>query len=97
MSKKKGLSFEEKRSRMVDLFFEKDEREEVMEELTKRRAEREVLTRELEKYRESDPEVLHKVRGQTSEAREAANRWTGQSCLSLPHRQVSLVFPCHTV
>jgi len=53
-----------------------DEREEIMEELTKKRAEKEAILKELEKYRECDPEVLEKIKEETVEAKDAANRWT---------------------
>jgi len=53
-----------------------DEREEVLEELTKRQTEKDLICKSLEKYRECDPEVIQKVKDQTLEARDAANRWT---------------------
>ena len=45
--------------------------------LGKLRKEKEDLAVNLEKYRECDPEVLQKIKEQTVEAKEAANRWTG--------------------
>ncbi|BFZ05473.1 hypothetical protein BsWGS_08512 [Bradybaena similaris] len=53
-----------------------EERQEVIEELNKRRSEKESILKELEKYKESDPEVLKKIDEEAKEAKEAANRWT---------------------
>ncbi|XP_059149140.1 meiotic nuclear division protein 1 homolog isoform X2 [Physella acuta] len=53
-----------------------DEREEVLEELSKRQQEKKQILEELEKYKECDPEVLEQMKLETEQAREAANRWT---------------------
>uniref|UniRef100_A0A0B6Z7W0 Meiotic nuclear division protein 1 homolog n=1 Tax=Arion vulgaris TaxID=1028688 RepID=A0A0B6Z7W0_9EUPU len=53
-----------------------DEREEVLEELNKRRLEREEILKELEKYKDSDPEVLKQINEESNTAKDAANRWT---------------------
>ncbi|KAH9502464.1 Meiotic nuclear division protein 1 [Bulinus truncatus] len=53
-----------------------DEREEVMDELKKRKAEKEALCAEIEKYKDSDPSVLEKYKQEAEQAKVAANRWT---------------------
>ncbi|CAG5126490.1 unnamed protein product, partial [Candidula unifasciata] len=48
-----------------------EERQDVIEELNKRRTEREHIQKELEKYKECDPEVLKKIGDEANEAKEA--------------------------
>ena len=55
-----------------------EERNEVLEELEKRQTEKASIEAELEKFKECDPEVLEAVKKQMGQAKEAANRWTGQ-------------------
>ncbi|XP_025090534.1 meiotic nuclear division protein 1 homolog isoform X2 [Pomacea canaliculata] len=134
MSKKKGLSFDEKRDRMIELFFEKkdffqlkdlekmapkekgitaqtvkevlqslvndglvdsekigtsiyfwsfpskasqsEERTLLLTELKIQKEKKQQLGKELEKYQESDPEILEKLKQEADMAHEAANRWT---------------------
>jgi len=79
----KLIELEKKKNSLVDALTkakqgkeDSDEREEVLDVLGKLRKEKEDLAVNLEKYRECDPEVLQKIKEQTVEAKEAANRWT---------------------
>ncbi|XP_041349028.1 meiotic nuclear division protein 1 homolog [Gigantopelta aegis] len=55
---------------------ETQNRTDILAELASKKDERQKLASQLEKYRECDPEVLEKIKKETTTAMEAANRWT---------------------
>ncbi|KAJ9600763.1 hypothetical protein L9F63_001078 [Diploptera punctata] len=53
-----------------------DERNEILKKLAELKTKEADLLKEIQKYQDSDPEVLDKMKAQTEVAKEAANRWT---------------------
>ncbi|XP_069682875.1 meiotic nuclear division protein 1 homolog [Periplaneta americana] len=53
-----------------------EERTQILEKVAKLKSEEELLLKEIQKYKDSDPEVMEKMKNQTQVAKEAANRWT---------------------
>lgn len=54
-----------------------EERTLLLTELKIQKEKKQQLGKELEKYQESDPEILEKLKQEADMAHEAANRWTG--------------------
>lgn len=48
----------------------------VLEELEALKAKKEELEEEIKKYKDSDPEILKKLRDEIKMSKEGANRWT---------------------
>ena len=63
-----------------------EERDNLLRDLAGRKQCKEKLLVELEKYKACDPEVMELMKQQTLTAKDAANRWTGNTILLLKFR-----------
>ncbi|KAL7062174.1 hypothetical protein AAHC03_01287 [Spirometra sp. Aus1] len=76
MSRKRGLSLEEKRQKMMEFFYEKAERNEALALLCANKESLEKLNAKLATLKKFHPSRLNELNVRTEQAVESVNRWT---------------------